>query len=199
MRIRKLKSFFKKVCNFSILIARKYGKGRHKTPSQTMNIRKYLPAVAGFFIATAAFAARCNLPTPPPSEFIDAESSVNVPLDPSRGPLMRLRLAADFTPSNAVIVAFGTDADNDGDLSPEETVLQVGADCGASFIRDESKSKVEVEQWNSNLICSPSDFAFVLKQPKAVCWNLAKVTAHNLTSTNLVVTLSRVGTTILVR
>lgn len=174
MRIRKLKSFFKKVCNFSILIARKYGKGRHKTPSQTMNIKKYLPAVAGFFIAAAAFAARRNLPTPSPSEFVDAESSVCVPLDPSRGPLMRLRLAADFTPSNAVIVAFGTDADNDGDLSPEETDLRVGCDC---------------EEW-----LAPNPLTLKLGQ-----WNLAKVTTHNLTSTNLVVTLSRVGTTILVR
>ena len=165
--------------------------------------------------ATSAVAGPRTLPTPPPSEFVDAESSVNVPLDPSRGPLMRLRLAADFTPSNAVTVAFGTDADNDGDLAPEETVLQVGADCGASFIRDESKSKVEVEQWNLSTysagqpeqgythLCSTStsDFDFVLKQPSDVSrrYDLAKVTTHNFAATNLVVTLSRVGTTIFVR
>ena len=128
---------------------------------------------------------------------------------------MRLQLATDFTPSNAVIVAFGTDANADGDLSPEETALRVGADCGASFIRDESKSKVEVEQRNllsysagqpeqeGNILCSTStsDFDFVLKQPSDVSrrYDLAKVTTHNFAATNLVVTLSRVGTTILVR
>ena len=155
----------------------------------------------------SASAGILSLPTPPPSEYSDAESSDCVPLDPSRGPLMRLRIAADFTPSNAVIVAFGTDANADGDLSPEETDLRVGCDCGVVQV------KVEGEGEQRNLLsysagqpeqepthhCSPSPLTFTLKQPKAVCWNLAKVTTHNLTSTNLVVTLSRVGTTILVR
>ena len=124
--------------------------------------------------ATGLSAAVRPLPTPPTSPYPDAESSLCVQLDPSRGPLMRLRLEADFTPSNAVIVAFGTDADNDGDLSPEETDLRVGCDC---------------EEW-----LAPNPLTLKLGQ-----WNLAKVTTHNLTSTNLVVTLSRIGTTILVR
>ena len=124
--------------------------------------------------ATGLSAAVRPLPTPPTSPYPDAESSVCVPLDPSRGPLMRLQLATDFTPSNAVIVAFGTDADNDGDLSPEETDLRVGCDC---------------EEW-----LAPNPLTLKLGQ-----WNLAKLTTHNLTSTNLVVTLSRVGTTIFVR
>ena len=167
--------------------------------------------------ATGLSAAVRPLPTPPTSPYPDAESSVCVPLDPSRGPLMRLQLATDFTPSNAVIVAFGTDADNDGDLSPEETDLRVGCDCGVVQVKVEgegeqrnllSYSAGQPEQ-KSTLHCSPSPstftyssptpLTFTLKQPKAVCWNLAKVMTHNLTSTNLVVTLSRVGTTIFVR
>ena len=120
---------------------------------------------------------------------------------------MRLQLATDFTPSNAVIVAFGTDADNDGDLSPEETDLRVGCDCGVVQVKVEGEgeqrnlstySAGQPEQ-KSTLHCSPSPLTFTLKQPKAVCWNLAKVTTHNFAATNLVVTLSRVGTTILVR
>ena len=136
-------------------------------------------------LSSAALAVIQTLPMPPPSPYPDAESSVAVPLDASCGPLMRLRIAADFTPSNAVIVAFGTDVDNDGDLSPEETAIRVGVDCGIPFARSESTST--------------SDFDFVLKQPKAACWNLAKVTTHNLTSTSPVVTVSRVGTMIFVR
>lgn len=124
--------------------------------------------------ATGLSAAVRPLPTPPTSPYPDAESSLCVQLDPSRGPLMRLQLATDFTPSNAVIVAFGTDADNDGDLSPEETDLRVGCDC---------------EEW-----LAPNPLTLKLGQ-----WNLAKVTTHNFAATNLVVTLSRVGTTILVR
>ena len=124
--------------------------------------------------ATGLSAAVRPLPTPPTSPYPDAESSVCVPLDPSRGPLMRLQLATDFTPSNAVIVAFGTDADNDGDLSPEETDLRVGCNC---------------EEW-----LAPNPLTLKLGQ-----WNLAKVTTHNFAATNLVVTLSRIGTTIFVR
>ena len=175
----------------------------------------------------SASAGILSLPTPPPSEYSDAESSDCVPLDPSRGPLMRLRIEAAFTPSNAVIVAFGTDANADGDLSPEETVVRLGVDCGVPFVGKESKSKVEVEQWNLSTysagqpeqgythLCSTStsdfdysspspstsDFDFVLKQPSDVSrrYDLAKLTTHNFTSTNLVVRLSRIGTTIFVR
>ena len=141
-----------------------------------MNVKTIKAALATALtcLASAALARTQNLPTPPPSPYPDTESSVDVPLDPSRGPLMRLRLAADFTPSNAVTVAFGTDADNDGDLSPEETDLRVGCDC---------------EEW-----LAPNPLTLKLGQ-----WNLAKVTTHNFAATNLVVTLSRIGTTILVR
>ena len=202
MRIRKLQSFSKKVCNFSILIARKYGKGRHKTPLETMNIRKCLPAVAGFFIATAATAAVRSLPTPPPSEFVDAESSVNVPLPTNEGRRIRLTLSFDPSPTNAVQVAFGNDTNADGDLAPEETVVRLGVDCGVPFVWKESKSKVEVEQWNlstysagqteqeGNIHCSPSTSDFDLKQSKAVSsrWTHAKVTTHNIADTNVTVT-----------
>ena len=197
MRIRELQSFFfGKVCNFSILIARKDGKGRQKTPSKTMNIRKCLPAVAGFFIAATAFAAQHDLPTPGPSEFVDAESSVNVPLPTNEGRHIRLTLAFDPSPTNAVQVAFGRDVNADGDLAPEETALRVGYDCGEIQVKVEG----EGEQWNwstysagqseqeGNILCSPSPLTFTLKQPKAVRWDLAKVTIHNIADTNVAVT-----------
>ena len=165
--------------------------------------------------ATSASALARTLPTPPPSEYVDGESSNCVLLDPSQGPLMRLWLAADFSPTNAVIVSFGTDANNDGNLAPGEVVLRLGVDCGVPFARSESKSEVEVEQRNLSTysagqpeqgythLCSPStsNFDFVLKQPSDVSrrYDLAKVTTHNFTSTNLVVRLSRIGTAIFVR
>ena len=79
-------------------------------------------------------------------------------------------------------------------------MVRLGVDCGASFVWKESKSKVEVEQWNlstysagqpeqeGNIHCSPSTSDFDLKQPKAVRWNLAKVTTHNIADTNVTVT-----------
>ena len=168
-----------------------------------MNTNKNrLPVVCAGFLAfaTAASAALRPLPTPGPSEYVDAESSVNIPLPTNEGRHIRLTLAFDPSPTNAVQVAFGNDANADGDLAPEETVVRLGVDCGASFVWKGSKSKVEVEQWNlstysagqpeqeGNILCSPSTSDFDLKQPKAVRWDLAKVTTHNIADTNVTVT-----------
>ena len=168
-----------------------------------MNTNKNrLPVVCAGFLAfaTAASAALRPLPTPGPSEYVDAESSVNVPLPTNEGRHIRLTLAFDPSPTNAVQVAFGNDANADGDLAPEETVVRLGVDCGVSFVWKESKSKVEVEQWNlstysagqpeqeENILCSPSTSDFDLKQPKAVRWDLAKVTTHNIADTNVTIT-----------
>ena len=190
-------------------------------------IKMLLSALCAGFLAfpQSASAAVRTLPNPPPSEYVDGESSICIPIDMSYGPLMRLRLAGDFSPTNAATVDIGTDADNDGNLAPGEVMLRLGVDCGVPFARSESKSEVEVEQWNLSTysagqpeqgythLCSPStscfaysststsDFAFVLKQPSDVSrrYDLAKVTTHNFTSTNLVVRLSRIGTAIFVR
>lgn len=150
-----------------------------------MNAKTMKSALAAALtcLSSAALAVIQTLPMPPPSPYPDAESSVAVPLDASCGPLMRLRIAADFTPSNAVIVAFGTDVDNDGDLSLEETAIRVGVDCGASFIREESKSKVEVEQRRFEFHCSTSDFDFSLPTRVSLEHGVSSV-SHGLTASN---------------
>ena len=175
--------------------------------------KRNAPAVCAGILASAlsVSAAVRTLPTPPPSEFVDAESSVNVSLPTTEGRHIRLTLDFDPSPTNAVQVAFGRDDDGDGDLAPEETVVRLGVDCGVPFVWKESKSKVAIErseiaeglreQWNlstysagqpeqeGNILCSPSTFAFDLKQPKAVSarWDLAKVTTHNVAATNVAV------------
>ena len=182
-----------------------------------------LSALCAGFLAfpQSASAAVRTLPNPPPSEYVDGESSICIPIDTSYGSLMRIRLAADFSPTNAVIVAFGTDANADGDLAPGEVMLRLGVDCGVVQVKVEgegeqrnllSYSAGQPEQ-EGNILCSTStsdfdysststsDFDFVLKQPSDVSrrYDLAKVTTHNFTSTNLVVTLSRIGTAIFVK
>ena len=144
-------------------------------------------------IGIIARATDCPLPTPPPSSYPDTESSANVAVTnwPSLGRRVKLTLSANFTPSNCVQIAFGQDTNADGDLAPEETHLILGVDCSEPFIRDESKSRVEVEQLNlltcsagqseqeTNHHCSHSSsiFAFRFKQPSAVSsrMNFAKV------------------------
>ena len=151
-----------------------------------MNTNKNrLPVVCAGLLAfaTAASAALRPLPTPGPSECVDAESSVNVPLPTNDGRHIHLTLAFEPSPTNAVQVAFGNDANADGDLAPEETALRVGCDCGVWFGGDEG--------------------VFNLKQPMnpAKRWNLAKVTTHNTADTNVTVTAKfyKPGLMILVR
>ena len=107
------------------------------------------------------------LPTPPPSEFADAESSVTVPLPATEGRYLRLSLAFDPSPTNAVQVAFGIDANHDNNLAPEETSLRIGCDCGVWFGGGEG--------------------VFNLKSPKTH-WTHAKITTHNLATTNITAT-----------
>ena len=139
-----------------------------------MNIRKCLPAVAGFFIAATAFAARHDLPTPGPSEYVDAESSVNVPLPTNEGRHIRLTLAFDPSPTNAVQVAFGRDVNADGDLAPEETALRVGCDCGEIQVKDEGvgvqrrSGILSASEPESSLLCTPTPITFTLNLNSAV-------------------------------
>ena len=135
----------------------------------TRKATKTVPAVcAGIFASVlTATAAMRTIPTPPPSEFVDAESSVNVSLPTNEGRRVRLTLGFNPTPTNAVCVAFGRDANADGDLAPEETALRVGCDCGEWFGGGEG--------------------VFDLKSPK-LRWNIAKVTTHNVADTNVAVT-----------
>ena len=93
-----------------------------------------------------------DMPTPPPSEYVDAESSVNISLPTNEGRHIKVTLAFDPSPTNAVQVAFGRDADADGDLAPEETEVRVGCDCG---------------EWLGG-----GEGVFDLKCPK-LSWNLA--------------------------
>lgn len=164
--------------------------------------------IAGAALAAAVTAADRPFPVPPPSAYPDAESSVNVPLPTDQGRRIKLTVAFDPTPSNAVQVAFGNDRDKSQNLEPEETELVLGVDCGELFARNESKSRVEVEQWSlstcyadqpeqegnhhSSTSSSTQPLAYTslatfnLKQPRER-WNLAKVTTHNLATTNLTV------------
>ena len=155
-----------------------------------MNKMKTVPALcAGFLMsATMAFASTETLQNPPPSEFVDMESSTTVPIPTDQGRRIKLTFDFESTPSNAVQVAFGRDLNADDDLAPEETEVVVGCDCGGAVVRDEVKVEGEGEQWNCDHHCSPSPLTFTLKQPKADRWTLAKVTTHNLADTNLTVT-----------
>lgn len=104
-------------------------------------MRRILRVVLLLGVCSRAFALTAD--RLPPSSFADTEVSTNVAPkgafvvvsgDNIRYLLLDLELNA--TPSNNVEVAFGRDADEDGDLSFRERAFVVGWDCGAWFYRD---------------------------------------------------------------
>ena len=161
--------------------------------------------------ALSASAAVRILPTPPPSGFIDTEASTNVVFAPLQEDTRQyvMRFAGDFSPSNDLEVAFGGDANGDGDLSPEEIETQFGIDCGEKKVkvRGEGGPEVKVigegEQrmlpscsgWPAESVdqfhCSPSPSTFTLKltRNQQSRWNLIKVTRRGFFSTEPSVTL----------
>ena len=173
------------------------------------NTKHRLALCAGLLtIAASAFASEHTLTTPPPSEFVDTESSVNVPIPTDEGRHLNLTIAFDSTPSNAILVAFGRDLNGSETLEPEETELIVGCDCGEIQVKVEGEGEqrnvqVSFEEQESDLHCSSSPLSFTLKQSRIVSdrWTLAKVTTHNLVGTNLTVTADfyTKGTTLILR
>ena len=106
------------------------------------------------FLAVLAFlpvaALAVTVEPLPPSGFADTEVSTNIAFVVDRAIMTRIEftVALDATPTNNVEVAIGTDENSDGNLSVEEAAYVFGYDCGKWFVRDQSKSKVEVEERN---------------------------------------------------
>ena len=90
------------------------------------------------FAASSAFAASRALPPIPAPEFADAEASTNVAFNAVRSDARVFAVELHFNggASNCVQVAFGRDADRDGDLSPEEMGLVLGWRGGSYFVED---------------------------------------------------------------
>ena len=88
-------------------------------------------------IGVFLFAATLNVGFLSPIEHSDCEVSTNVVLATSpEMSEMEFTLSLFSTPSNVVEVAFGTDADLNGDISRKETELIVGCECGVWQIVD---------------------------------------------------------------
>ena len=92
--------------------------------------------LAALFLAdTSPAATHVALP---PAQYVDTETTTNVPFMMGANGRHTFRFALSFagTPSNNVEVALGVDANSDGMLSAGETELVVGWDCGRWFLWD---------------------------------------------------------------
>ena len=105
-----------------------------------MSIHRHGAYSALLFCAGAALAAWARTVVSaslPPAVHADTEVSTNVPFATALDAAGRLSfdLVCRATPSNNVEVAFGTDANGNGVLEPEEIDRIVGWDCGSWFTR----------------------------------------------------------------
>ena len=112
----------------------------------------------------------------PPCDYADTEVSTNFPFAVDFNTMSRFEfaLALDASPSNAVEVAVGTDADGDGNLSVEETASVFGYDCGSWFERTtETSTETRTPVGNATRL----ERTFILNRRKVrACWNMTKVT-----------------------
>ena len=102
-------------------------------------MKNVLLILAACMVATAFSKTVGPAPLGAPS-FVDTEASTNMPPPACAGDPHSMAFSLDFTgtPSNAVEIAFGVDADSDGALTPDEARIVVGWDCAAWFLRNEA-------------------------------------------------------------
>ena len=114
------------------------------------------------------------------SEYADTEVSTNIVFAVSFDAMSRLEftLSLDASPTNCVEAAIGTDTDNDGNLSPEETDYTVGYRCGKWFQRD-AVADAETETTETHTGCIERMFT-LRKRKLNPAWNLLKVTRRGV-------------------
>ena len=129
---------------------------------------------------SAGLASGRAVPSPPASEWADAEASTNVPLAVSAADLAELRVRIDLAagPTNAVTVAVGFDSDGDGALSPSEE--------GAWFARRADGSVVELGEAAPGRACR--EFSVPIAG-SAADWNLVRVVRNGAGSAGESVTV----------
>ena len=116
----------------------------------------------------------------PPSGYADTEVSTNILFAVSFDAMSRLELtlSLDASPTNCVEAAIGTDADNDGNLSPEEMDYTVGYRCGKWFQRD---AVADAETETTETHAGRVERMFTLRKRKLnPAWNLVKVTRRGV-------------------
>ena len=107
----------------------------------------YVPMALAVLIVVSAWGRAVVPAALPPAVHADTETVTNVPFATALDAAGRLSfdLVCRATPSNNVEVAFGTDANGNGVLEPEETDRVVGWDCGSWFTRTGADGACQME------------------------------------------------------
>ena len=118
----------------------------------------------------------------PPCDYADTECSTNfaVAVDFSTMSRIVFTLSFDVSPTNAVEVSIGTDADGDGNLAVEESAYTFGCDCGGWFCRNTAKNRLDVLGTIPDAAFASTNQikrTFILARHRVKSdWNLVKVT-----------------------
>ena len=107
----------------------------------------YVPMALAVLIVVSVWGRAVVPAALPPAVHADTETVTNVPFATALDVAGRLSfgLVCRATPSNNVEVAFGTDANGNGVLEPEETDRVVGWDCGSWFTRKGADGACQME------------------------------------------------------
>ena len=115
---------------------------------------KIMYSVLCLFLCATAFAGSVAVPRLPLPEYLDTEVSTNVVFSlPEKADMFTVELSLNATPSNNVQIAFRQDMlPANSDLSPIETELTVGWDCGKWFLQTPNAlTRIECEPAGTNL------------------------------------------------
>ena len=124
------------------------GKRSRKDKKEFMrNLALLLAVLAGAAIEWPAYALPAVRPVLPPVVNADTETVTNVAFAAWEQGLREFRFDLEFTgsASNNVEMAFGTDADGNGELSDGEVSVLAGWDCGELFIANNATDECFTE------------------------------------------------------
>ena len=131
-----------------------------------------LPSVAlAVRVATLPFDA---------SEDAISEATTNIPFAVDFRTMSRIEftLALDASPTNAVEVSVGTDADGDGALALDEAAWTFGFDCGRWFCRDAARDRQAEE--DAPRVGRQSRTFVLRRREMDEAWNLVRVTRRGV-------------------
>ena len=121
---------------------------------------KYFVTTLFTVLSFSVFAAeRSEVADLPISDSADTEVSTNIVLkiNASRLEQLSFSISFDSCDTNEVLVALGTDANADGDLSMNESDIVFGCDCGAWY-RADLRTGESVAQESNILVIGKREF-----------------------------------------
>ena len=132
------------------------------------------------FIPPVALAVRvAELPFDASEDAI-SEATTNIPFAVDFRTMSRIEftLMFDASPTNAVEVSVGTDADEDGALALDEAAWTFGFDCGRWFCRDAARDRqTEVD---APRVGRQSRMFVLRRREMDEAWNLVRVTRRGV-------------------